>query len=101
MNSSFPANGQLIATLAQYDPCRHLNKLTDVRRTGGTSGKHEWNYILGASVLVLVYSVFTGSPIPALFGGIALVTTVKRGGRQLLRRPGQQEVITPSASTFY
>jgi len=46
----------------------------------------KWNYILGASVLVLVYSVFTGSPIPALFGGIALVTAVKLGSRQLLRR---------------
>ena len=45
----------------------------------------KWNYILGACVLVLVYSVFTGSPIPALFGGIALVTTVKLGSRQLLR----------------
>jgi hypothetical protein len=46
----------------------------------------KWNYILGACVLVLVYSVYTGSALPALFGAIALVTAVKLGSRQLLRR---------------
>ena len=46
----------------------------------------KWNYILGACVLVLVYAVFARAPVPAMLGGIALVTIVKLGSRQLVRR---------------
>ena len=46
----------------------------------------KWNCVLGACVLVLVYSVFAHSPIPAMLGGIALVTTVKIASIELLRR---------------
>ena len=45
-----------------------------------------WNYVLGASVLLMVYAVFAHSPIPAMLGGIGLVTTVKLAGIEVLRR---------------
>jgi hypothetical protein len=49
-----------------------------------------WNYVLGASVLLMVYAVFAHSPIPAVLGGIGLVTIVKLASIQLLRRfPGR------------
>jgi hypothetical protein len=46
----------------------------------------KWNYALGACVLVVVYAVFAHAPIPAMLGGIALVTTLKLASIQLLRR---------------
>ena len=44
-----------------------------------------WNYVLGASVLLMVYAVFAHSPIPAILGGIALAT-VKVASIELSRR---------------
>jgi hypothetical protein len=50
----------------------------------------KWNYLLGACVLLLVYSVVAHSPVMAMLGGVALLSTVKVGSVQLVRRFSDQ-----------
>lgn len=46
----------------------------------------KWNYLLGASFLLVVFSVAAKSPVLAVAGGIALMTGIKLGGVQLVER---------------